>query len=108
VSETVDSAGSVGWYSSLTLETTAPYTPHISYYDFTNGDLKHASLSGTVWLDEVVDGEGNVGRYSSIDSVSAAEFLIICISYSDDTNDALKLACTVPCSVYLPIIARDY
>jgi uncharacterized repeat protein (TIGR01451 family) len=94
VSETVDEVGSVGWYSSLVLETTVPYVPHIGYYDFTNGNLKHAWLNNKRWLSETVDSEGNVGRYTSIDLVAPAGSCTICISYCDDTNDALKLACT--------------
>jgi uncharacterized repeat protein (TIGR01451 family) len=94
VSNPVDYVGSVGWYSSLALETTAPYVPHISYYDFTNGDLKHVWLSNAGWLSETVDSEGNVGRHTSIDLVAAAASYTICISYYDDTHDALKLACT--------------
>ncbi|MFB0533421.1 MAG: hypothetical protein ACETWR_00405 [Anaerolineae bacterium] len=96
VTETVDSEGSVGWYTSLALEPTAPYTPHISYYDLIHGDLKHAWLSDTVWLSETVDSKRNVGRYTSIDLVTATASYTICISYYDDTLDALKLACSEP------------
>jgi len=89
------------------LEATAPHAPHISYYDFTNGDPKHAWLNGTGWLSETVDSEGNVGRYTSIDLVTAAASYTVCISYYDDTNDTLKLACSHDeHSVYLPVVMR--
>ena len=55
VSETVDSAGNVGAYTSLALEPTYPYAPHISYRDVTSARLKYAYLSGTTWFSETVD-----------------------------------------------------
>jgi hypothetical protein len=87
---TVDSYGSVGRYSSLALEPTYPYTPHISYFDWDNRDLKHARLSGTTWLSETVDSAaGDVGRHTSLalDSNGNPH-----ISYADSTNLDLKYA----------------
>ena len=55
ISETVDSAGNVGVYTSLALEPTYPYTPHISYRDVTSDSLKYARLSGATWFSETVD-----------------------------------------------------
>jgi hypothetical protein len=90
LSESVEPAYSeTGSHSSLVLERTEPYIPHIGYYDSVNKDLKHAWLSGTTWLSETVDSAGDVGLYPSLalDSRNYPH-----ISYYDDTNDTLKYA----------------
>jgi hypothetical protein len=90
---TVDSDGDVGDYSSIALDSDGE--PHISYYDFTNGDLLYVTR---VWITpyiriwtapEVVDSTGNVGMYTSlaIDSSDNPH-----ISYYDQSNSALKHA----------------
>jgi hypothetical protein len=78
-----------GSHNSLALGSNAPYTPHISYYDAANDDLKHAWKSGTTWFSETVDSEGDVGRYTSLalDSGDNPH-----ISYYDHTNGTLKYA----------------
>ena len=78
-----------GWSNSLALERTYPYTPHISYFDQANHDLKHAWLSGTTWVREVVDSEGDVGSYTSL-ALNSSD--IPRISYFDNTNRSLKFA----------------
>ena len=40
--------------------------PHISYYDATNGHLKYAVKTGTVWTTENVDSRPNVGIITSL------------------------------------------
>ena len=42
--QTVDSAGDVGEFASLALDS-SNNTPHISYYDWDNSDLKYATLA---------------------------------------------------------------
>jgi len=83
------SSSQLGWESSLALEPTYPYTPHISYFDDTNADLKYAWLSGTTWLTKTVDSAGYIGRYTSLalDSSGSPH-----ISYLDGTNHNLKCA----------------
>ena len=62
--ETVDSAGYVGYYTSLALDS-SDY-PHISYYDSTNRDLKYAYWDGAAWQVETVDSDGDVGYNTSL------------------------------------------
>jgi uncharacterized repeat protein (TIGR01451 family) len=90
VTETVEPPLSeTGASSSLALEPTYPYTPHISYYDRKTGHLKHAWRSGTAWLTETVDSEGDVGLYTSLALDSSGKPHI---SYLDNTHGSLKYA----------------
>lgn len=65
--QVVDSIGTVGLYTSCAVNTAAG-TVHISYYDATGDNLKHAwkPITGAVWTTETVDSLGNVGKYTSI------------------------------------------
>jgi len=86
VREAVDT-GSTG-YQSMALDSMA--RPQISYWDITNGDLKHAAFDGTTWTISVVDGAASsVGGFNSIaiDKMDQAH-----ISYFDTTNSDLKYA----------------
>jgi len=77
-----------GSRSSLALESTYPYTPHISYYDPVSGTLKHAWKNETTWLSETVDSAGDVGNTSlALDSNANPH-----ISYYDVTDANLRYA----------------
>jgi len=63
--ETVDSVGDVGAYTSLALDDGDD--AHISYMDIGNFDLKYARQAGSTWQTETVDSSGSVGAYTSLD-----------------------------------------
>lgn len=85
--QTLDSVGSVGGYTSLVVDNDG--YARISYYDFSNGDLRYARWNGSYWKIETVDSTGDVGSYSSLvlDSDGYPR-----ISYYDATNSDLKYA----------------
>lgn len=86
----VDDSPGVGRYTSLALE--ADDTPHISYYDAADGDLRYVTgvpqPDGSCVFGEsqAVDSAGNVGMYSAI----ALDGSLPRIAYYDATLTALK------------------
>ena len=87
---TLDSAGVVGGYTSITIGSDG--LPVISYYDVTNGDLKaaHCAEAACSSADtHTLDSPGDVGGYTSITIGSDG---LPVISYYDATNGDLKAA----------------
>ena len=96
---TVDTGGSspnVGSMVSLALDTAAPYTPYISYLDFSLGNLKVArlvDLHDNAWIIDRVDTADFTGWYTSIyvDGSHRAH-----ISYYNASRGDLKYAVGKP------------
>ena len=87
---TLDSAGIVGWETSIAFGSNG--YPFISYYDFTNGDLKVAtclSWSCGSATKTTVDTTGFSGRDTSI-AIGANGFPVI--SYYESSNGVLRVA----------------
>jgi len=88
VSQVVDSAGYVGEYTALRVDSTN--TIHIAYYDSSNRDLKYArGKAGGAWVVTTVDSAGEVGQYTALDLDAANRPHI---AYYDNTNHDLRYA----------------
>lgn len=85
--ERADWYGDVGLYTSIAVNSFNK--PYISYYDYSNHDLKYAYRDGGWWHKAWVDKVGDVGLYTSIALDSGN---IPHISYYDLTNGDLKYA----------------
>src|SRR3990167_5845168 len=92
---TVDTTGDLATYGT-SIDFDSSNVPHISYYDQTNGELKHAWYVGSggncsgsaAWSCEIVESANNVGRYSAI-AINRATG-VIHITYYDQTNGDLR------------------
>lgn len=83
--ETVDSAGTVGGFMSIAIDSSN--LPHISYYR--GGRLTYAYHDGSNWLFETVDSAAFVGYHSSLVLDSSGNPRI---GYLDISNKDLKYA----------------
>ncbi len=83
----IDTPGIVGQYTSIGRDSNDKL--HISYFDYTNKDLKYATDATGVWVTSTVDSAGDVGLSTSIAIDSNNK---VHISYFDITNRTLKYA----------------
>lgn len=79
----------VDFGSSVSLILDSEESPHISYYDGTNRNLKYAQIIDSEWDIQIVDSIGDVGGISSIATDSGD---LPHISYQDASNGGLKYA----------------
>jgi hypothetical protein len=78
--------------------------PSIAYYHTGNTELQFAQSSGAGWTISVVDTNGDVGQYVSLDfGVNGKSYM----SYFDAGNQDLKVAAGVSPALYLPLVAKE-
>lgn len=88
VKETVQSAGNIGYGTSVALD--GVEAPHVAYFDFGNGDLRYARKAGGSWILETADGSThNVGQFVSLAMEGSG---VAHIAYLDATTLDLKYA----------------
>ncbi len=99
VNITVDDTANVGDHNSIAVDSGDGV--HIAYQDSTNFDLKYAACLSSCalassWANITIDAPGSVGWHTSIAIDSDDE---VHISYTDQTNNALKYAtCAATCT----------
>ncbi len=84
--ETVDAAGSTGWFPSIAL--TAAGEPRIAYHDAA-GALRYASRTGPAWTLSTIDAGPGVGQHASL-ALDASDNPRV--AYHDAANGDLKYA----------------
>lgn len=87
----IENGTGAGMYTSIAVQNGTNGTVYVSYYDYTNGDLKLARGSGNSWTNSTVDSTGNAGMYTSM---AINQLGNLNIAYYDATNSLLKYAFT--------------
>ncbi len=100
--ETVDSAGDVGWFTSMKLDKYG--RPRISYVDWSNPALKYAEYNGSGWQITTVVRPGAVWEGVSLALDTAGNPRI---AYQDRAAGALKYASYANASWQISVVAPD-
>jgi hypothetical protein len=88
--QVVDSLDDVGSFSSLEFDSSD--NPHIAYRDESNGALKYARFTGSVWeIQTVPDPASDVGRYASL-ALDSSDYARISYAEGGNTVGFLKYA----------------
>jgi len=89
--QVIDATADVGGYSSLVGQPSLG-TLGVAYYDFAGGHLRYALGSGGGWTVEIVDNDGNVGRFCSAFAFVGSPQDRVGIAYYDGEHGDLKYA----------------
>jgi hypothetical protein len=97
----------VGRVPDLDLEPTAPYTPHIVYFDNVPNTVKHSWLTAGGWLSETIPGDES-GLDPSI-AFSPIEPYTCHVTDLANSDSNLRHSWLVPgYRVYLPLVLRGW
>lgn len=96
VKEIVDDGTAVGPVSAdvgqgCSLALGQDLTPHITYYDADNGQIRHAAKSGAAWSADVVDDVGVLEPYPQT-TIRVLPSGLVAVAYYDTNLRALKVA----------------
>ncbi|MGD1047045.1 MAG: hypothetical protein ABR936_17210 [Bacteroidota bacterium] len=89
----IDESSIAGGYISMCIDSDGKL--HVSYYDYSKGDLKYASNESGSWDCTTIDSLGDVGLYSSI-AIDSNNKIHIRVYLKNE-----EMTCTLPeCHVY--------
>jgi hypothetical protein len=90
--------------SFISLKLDANDVPYIAFYGLLDGDMMLTHRTGTGWTNEIVDRNGDVGKFASL---IVAEDGSMDISYYDVTNSDLRVARLIEVNISLiPILFK--
>jgi hypothetical protein len=100
--ESPDIVGSVGYYTSIALDTRN--APHISYWDQGNQAVKYSYWNGTKWVASVVNSPASLWHYTSL---KLDQNDLPHLAYCDTAANELKYASLLLRRVLLPLTMKQ-